>query len=111
MLIRNSGIVLLKNLKLVLVEKITNSSVGISNKCSHYGTMRSIGPFGLTHRNGAGVCFSTYLELNNLVATTTFYKKNVYTTWTHPRSKLRHQIDHIITQKKKKKTTFVTKPG
>ena len=41
----------------------------------------------------------TYLEIKNLVAATTYYKKNNYTTWTHPRSKLPHQIDHITTQK------------
>ena len=63
--------------------------------------MRSIGPFCFTHRNRAGVRFNTYLEVNNLVAVTNYYKKNNYTTWTHPRSKLPHQIDHIITQKKK----------
>ena len=33
------------------------------------------------------------------MAVTTYYKKNHYTTWTHPRSKSPHQIDHIITQK------------
>ena len=55
--------------------------------------MGSITPFGLTHQNRAGVRFNTYLEVINLVAVTT------YKTWTHPRSKLPHQIDHIISQK------------
>ena len=61
--------------------------------------MRSIGPFSLTHCNRAGVYFNIYLEVNNLVAVTTYYKKNDYRTWTYPRSKLPHQIDDIISQK------------
>ena len=61
--------------------------------------MRPIGSFRLKHQNRAAVYFNVYLEVNNLVATTTYYKKNVYTTWTHPRSKLPHQIGHMITQK------------
>ena len=77
----------------------TNASIGTSYKCSNYGSTRSIGPFSLTQRNKAGVRFNSCLEVNNLVAVTTYYKKNNYTTWTHPRSKLPHQIDHIITQK------------
>ena len=68
-----------------------NSGIGTSNKRSNYGSMRSIGPFGLTHRKRAGVRFIIYPEVNNLVAVTTYYKKNNYITWTHPRSKLPHQ--------------------
>ena len=71
----------------------TNSSVGSSNHRHNYGIMRSVGPFSLPHRNRAGIRFNTYLEVNNLVAITTYFKKNTYTTWTHPRSKLPHQID------------------
>ena len=81
---------------LLLVATLTQVS---SNKRSNYGSMRLIGPFGLTHRKRAGVRFSTYLEVNNLVAVTTYYKKGNYTTQTHPKSKLSHQIDNIITQK------------
>ena len=58
----------------------TNSSIGTSKKCSNYGSMRSIGPFGLTHQNSSGVRFNTYLEVNNSVAVTTYYKKNNYAT-------------------------------
>ena len=42
--------------------------------------MRSIRPFGLKHRNRAGVRYNTYLEVNKLVTTTTYYNKNAYTT-------------------------------
>ena len=44
----------------------TNSSIGTSNKRSNHSSMRSIGPFGLIHRNRDGVRFSTYLEVNDL---------------------------------------------
>ena len=63
----------------------TNSSIGTSSKRPNYGSMRSIGPFGLIHRNRAGVRFNTYLEVNNLVAVTTYYKKVNYKIRTHPK--------------------------
>ena len=106
MLIRNFGTTLLKNLKNVLVEITlmifllffaTLTIIGTTYKHSNYGSRRSIGLFALKHQNRAGVRFSTYLEVNNLVAVTTYYKKNNSTAWTLPRSKLLHQIDHIIT--------------
>ena len=108
MLIKNFGTILLKNLKYVFVKNTddilfigcnTNSSIGASYKRSNYGSKRQIGPFGLTHRNRVGVRFNTYLEVNNLVAVTAYYKKNNYTTSNHPKSKLLHQINHIVTQK------------
>ena len=58
--------------------------------------MASIGRFGLPHRNHAGIRFATFLEINNLVACSTYFRKKNYATWRHPRSKLQHQIDHII---------------
>ena len=51
------------------------SSIGISHKRSNHVSKRSIGPFGLIHRNRASACFNTYLEVNNLVVVTTYYKK------------------------------------
>ena len=87
------------NCDILVIGCDTNSSIGTSNKCSKYSSVRSIGPFSLKHCNRAGVYFNIYLEVNNLVAVTTYYKKNDYRTWTHPRSKLPHQIDDIISQK------------
>jgi exonuclease III len=77
----------------------TNSSIG--NTCNSVNTleMSSVGKFGHVHRNNAGVRFSTYLETNSLVALTTCFRKRSYVTWTHPRSKLPHQIDHFVTEK------------
>ncbi|XP_066912448.1 uncharacterized protein [Clytia hemisphaerica] len=74
--------------------------MGISQRNEiHQSELNSIGKFGLKHRNNAGIRFSTYLETNSLVALTTYFQKNDYVTWTHPRSKLPHQIDHFITSK------------
>jgi len=59
----------------------------------------SIGKFGLQHTNDSGRRFSSYLAINNLLATTTCFRKNNYATWIHPRSRLRHQIVHFIVKK------------
>ena len=79
----------------------SNSSMGVSQLIENERKfdMNSIGKFGLSHRNNAGIRFSTYLETNSLVALTTYFRKKSYRTWTHPRSKLQHQIDHFITSK------------
>ena len=61
--------------------------------------MSSVGKFGLPHCNHAGTRFSTFLEINSLVACSTYFRKKNYATWRHPRSKLPHQIDHILTLK------------
>eukprot|EP00111_Clytia_hemisphaerica_P024268 TCONS_00071555-protein len=37
--------------------------------------------------------------MNSLVACSTYFRKKNYATWRHPRSKLPHQIDHILTLK------------
>ena len=41
----------------------------------------------------------SWLETSNLIAVTTYFQKKHYTTWSHPRSKLPHQIDHFISEK------------
>ena len=69
---------------ILLIGADTNSSMGI------------LGHFGLPHINDSGRRFSSYLGVNDLLALTTRFKKHSYCTWTHPRSKLPHQIDHII---------------
>ena len=77
----------------------SNSSSGVNQNNEKTSVMNSVGKFGLPHVNNAGVRFSSYLEANFLVALTTYYKKKNYVTWTHPRSKLPHQIDHMTTEK------------
>ena len=60
--------------------------------------MASVGPFGLPHSNESGSRLRSFLETNSYVAATTYFKKKD-ATWTHPRSKKPHQIDHFITKK------------
>ena len=75
----------------------TNSSMGTAER--NEINKNSIGKFGLHHRNRAGIRFNTFLEVNGLIALSTYFRKKNYATWSHPRSKLPHQIDHIISQK------------
>ena len=76
----------------------TNSSMGtIANNRDL--DKSSIGKFGLSHRNHAGIRFHSFLEINGLIVLTTYFRKKKYATWSHPRSKLPHQIDHIVCQK------------
>ena len=76
-----------------------NSSMGINVAPSQNFNRASIGRFGMEHRNRAGIRFSTFLETHNLIALSTYFRKKSYATWNHPRSRLPHQIDHIIIQK------------
>ena len=51
---------------------------------------RSDGPlgcFGLNHVNESRKRFLSYLSIKNLAVITTFFKKNRYNTWIHPRSR------------------------
>ena len=70
----------------------TNSSMGVSSD-----EKSPFGPFGLSHVNAAGRRMRTFLSTNDLIATSTHFKKRNYGTWQHPRSGKMHQIDHIIT--------------
>ena len=72
-----------------------NSSLGTSNRDSEAIFKNSIGKFGLPHRNLFGVRFMIFLENCNLLALSTYYRKKLYATWTNPRSKLPHQIEHM----------------
>lgn len=78
----------------------TNSSMGVSSRNDeNTGIRDSLGKFGLPHVNKAGTRFHTYLEVNSMVALTTCFRKRSHNTWIHPRSKLPHQIDHMLTEK------------
>ena len=61
--------------------------------------MTAVGPHGNHHVNNAGLRFRTFLEVNSYTALTTYFKKKSYSTWTHPRSKKPHQIDHFLSDK------------
>ena len=76
----------------------SNSSIGTMQRAENE-PMTAVGPHGYYHLNHAGERLRTYLEVNGLTAATTYFKKNTYGTWIHPRSKKSHQIDHFITSK------------
>jgi len=84
---------------ILLIGCDTNSSLGINLNNRTTTSMTSVGKFGLSHCNASGIRFSSFLETNSLVACSTYFQKNNYATWSHPRSKLPHQIDHIIIEK------------
>ena len=77
----------------------SNSSMGINLSPTQSLGKASSGRFGMEHRNRAGIRFLTFLETHNLLALSTYFRKKSYATWNHPRSRLPHQIDHILIQK------------
>ena len=80
-----------------------NASLGRSNftsKQNNTDTISSaIGPHEFNHVNAAGRRLRSFLELHDLAALSSFFKKKHYGTWQHPRSKLQHQLDHIFVSK------------
>ena len=82
---------------ILLIGCDTNSSMGIQNCRNVANEKNSVGKLGLPHKNNAGFRFQTFLEV--IIAATTYFRKKKYATWSHPRSKLPHQIDHFITEK------------
>ena len=76
---------------ILLIGSDTNSSFGISPENED-----PVGNFGISYINDSGRRFKSYLSINRLIAMTTYFKKNDYGTWIHPRSKKQHQIDHFI---------------
>jgi hypothetical protein len=74
-----------------------NASVGVESHNAGAGAGASaVGPFGLTHLNNHGRTFKSFLQMRELVSVSSHYRKPEYGTWIHPRSKKKHQIDHII---------------
>ena len=59
----------------------------------------AVGPYGIEHLNDAGRQLRSFLALNNLVSLSSFYKKNYYGTWQHPRSHQQYQLDHILSSR------------
>ena len=74
----------------------TNSSMCFTIKDNSLSVLRkSLGFLGLKHVNNSGRRLCSYLEINNLLALTTYFRKRYYGTWKHPRSKLLHHIDQL----------------
>ena len=85
---------------ILLIGADMNSSMGCAESHDTEDDHRgSLGKFGLPHVNDAGIRSRSYLEVNNMIAVTTCFRKKNYATWIHPRSKLPHQIDHFLAEK------------
>ena len=83
---------------ILLIGTDANSSLGVVKR-EGQESMTAVGPHGNHHVNNAGLRFRTFLEVNSYTALTTYFKKKSYSTWTHPRSKKPHQIDHFLSDK------------
>jgi hypothetical protein len=77
-----------------------NSSIGVSQPSDEddFDSFSPVGRFGVRHSNVAGERFYTFLAQYRLAAISTFFEKQRYGTWVHPRSKKAHQLDHILTE-------------
>jgi len=74
-----------------------NESFGCENSDKSIdGAHRIIGSYGISHTNRVGQRLRTLLKIHNLVALTSVFIKKHYGTWQHPRSKLKHQLDHMF---------------
>jgi len=88
-----------------------NSSLGTNAQCDAAAldsmmtrsravdTSGGVGPFGNTHCNEAGRRLHSHISSEGIVACSTYFTKKQYSTWTHPCSRLGHQIDHFFIDK------------
>ena len=81
-----------RNDDILIIGSDCNASVG----CATDNDNGPLGKFGLSYRNPAGIRFLTHLAIHELKVSTTCFTKKLYATWTHPRSKNKHQIDHFL---------------
>lgn len=61
------------------------------------------GPFGMSHENEAGRVLCTFLAINGMCLTSTYFRKRNYASWKHPGSGKWHHLDHIIVEQKQLK--------
>ena len=90
----DAGLKLCKINDTILAGMDRNSSMGTNDE-------NLCGPFGIPHTNDAGRRIHSFLSIRGLTTDTTFLQKITHGTWIHPRSKLTHQYDHIITNRDK----------
>lgn len=84
----------------------SNSSMGIHSNSRMEAECKSFSPigcFGLSHINDSGRRFHSYLATREYAAVSTWFPKRSYGTWIHPRSRLQHQLDHVVTEQRDKK--------
>ena len=83
---------------LLIICADANASIGKGTPDSQDENDRhiTVGPHGLLHLNDAGRRLRSFLALHGLASLSSFFKKQYYGTWQHPRSKHQHQLDHIF---------------
>ena len=83
---------------LLIICADANASIG-RGSLDGSGDNTVVGPYGIDHLNDAGRRLRSFLNMNNLVSMSSFFKKKYYGTWQHPASKLQHQNDHAFTSR------------
>ena len=82
----------------IIIGTDCNASIG---RGRHDGSSTSesagaVGPHGLAHINASGRRLRSFMETHALASLASFFRKQHYGTWQHPRSKLMHQLDHML---------------
>jgi len=82
---------------IVIICADTNASIGRgclgAGQNADYG---AVGPHGINFLNDSGRRLRSFMELHDLAALSSFFKKPFNGTWLHPCSKLQKQLDHIM---------------
>ena len=74
----------------------TNASIGRGYLGGLNVGPGAVGPHGIDFLNDSGRRLRSFMELHDLAALSSFFKKPFYGTWLHPCSKLQKQLDHIM---------------
>ena len=82
----------------VIIGTDANASIGRGRLDGSGSDTRAgaVGPFGFAHVNDSGRRLRAFMETHALASLASFFRKPHYGTWQHPRSKLQHQLDHIL---------------
>ena len=82
----------------VIIGTDANASIGRGRLDGSCNDTRAggVGPHGLVHINETGRRMRSFLETHALASLASFFRKKHYGTWQHPRSKMMHQLDHIL---------------
>ena len=83
---------------IVVIGTDANASIGRGSLSGSTRDTRSgaVGPHGLEHIDSSGRRLRSFLETHALASLASFFRKPHYGTWQHPRSKLQHQLDHML---------------
>ena len=89
----------------VIIGTDGNASIGCGRLSGNSDDERAgaVGPFGIAHMNASGRRLRSFMETHALASLAYFYRKAHYGTWQHPRSKLQHQLDHLLVSRQELK--------